>query len=87
MGSIHSRWVCLAHVDSLISDVSTETRYDVVFFATPIVAHFIATAVVVWHLRQAARQKSIGRILVTDGILYLVAVEIVGLLQLCVHSE
>ncbi|KAK9896872.1 hypothetical protein P389DRAFT_50654 [Cystobasidium minutum MCA 4210] len=53
------------------------------FFGLPLVGHAIATGFVVFHTRRhLTHNGNLRRLLVQDGILYLLAVEAVGILQL-----
>jgi hypothetical protein len=55
------------------------------FFALPIVAHTIATGAVVYAVNPLPDTNAVKRLLLVDGVLYLLAVNSIGIIQLFVQ--
>lgn len=54
------------------------------FFALPIAAHTIATAAVVYAVNPLPNTNAVKRLLLVDGVLYMLAVNSIGIIQLYV---
>ena len=59
--------------------------FTAAFFAMPILAHTIATAAVAYAVNPLPDTNAVKRLLLVDGVVYMIGVNTIGVLQLLVH--